>query len=217
MTIFSLYTTILFHRRFFYCLPAQILPSPLYWKHVRRIELDLGPTQLSHLFNVPRDRRVGDSAQSCLDGVATQFQIWVNERRLQRALIRFPNVRQGWRDWKCDLTVCQKVFCLRIWAGVRVVLRSIPTIEMRGHLDEKQKQEWSKDLALERKGVASNLEELKGWQSQIWGQQYVDFRLYAFVLLSSNTHGSTAPRRSVTASPIASSRTHDKRDGTVGS
>ncbi|CAD6589640.1 MAG: hypothetical protein ASARMPREDX12_003911 [Alectoria sarmentosa] len=170
MTTFSLYATILFQYRFLYCPPAKILTSPLYWKHVRRIELDLGPTQLSHLFDVPRDLRVGDSAQSCLNGIGTQFQIWVNECRLQRALIRFPNVRHGWRDWQCDLTVCQKVFCLRVWAAIRVVFRDVPTVEIRGHLDEKQKQEWSKDLALERKGVAANLEELKGWQSKIWGQ-----------------------------------------------
>lgn len=175
MTTFSLYTTLLLWNgeqmgRFFDRVSVGIMESSSFCKNVRHIELDLGPTQLRQLFHVPRDVRAGDSAKSCYDRLGTRFQMWVNKRHLRRFLINFPHVSHCWRDWECDLTICQKTFCLRVWAGVRVVLRDVPTIEMGGHIDDKQKQEWLQDLSLERKGVVADPEGLRGWQKNIWAQ-----------------------------------------------
>ncbi len=138
--------------------------------NVRYIELDLDPEQLRSLFGVPGDRRAGDSVQPNCDNLSARFQFFVNELRPQRVRIKLPPESYLWSGQGCDLTVCQKIFCHRIWAGTRVHLHDVPVVELGEHINEQQRQNWMNELALERKGNIPGLKELVEWQKNIWKQ-----------------------------------------------
>lgn len=175
MTTFSLYTTLKIEHggqldELFNRCSTTLLKSQPSCKNVRSIELDLEANQLWLLFDMPRDIRVGDSVRLSENNgrITAAFQTWVNECHLRKALINLPHVSHRWGDREGEFIVCQKVFCLRVWAGVRVLLRDVPSIEMGGHIDENQKQNWMQELALERRGIVPDLEGLKEWQQSVW-------------------------------------------------
>lgn len=210
MTTFSLYTILkLWHgsqmHKFFRCCSIKTLKSQPSCKNLRSIELDLDAGQLCLLLGIPRDLRVGNSVRFSDVSITAAFQTWVNECRLRRALINLPHVSHRWKEWDGALIVCQKVFCLRVWAGVRVLLRDVPRIEMRGHINETQKQNWMQELALERRGIIPDLEELKRWQQSIWDNWWAtSLILRSCPTFSNSTNGFTALRPCVVASRNAS-------------
>lgn len=84
---------------------------------------------------------------------------YIGQRRdyLRRA---FPNL-------------CQKTLCLAVWAGARSSLRHVSCVELEGHINNIQKQEWLEELALERKGILPDEDDLVEWKHRIWHEWYV--------------------------------------------
>lgn len=138
---------------------------------VRCMEFDFSTVHLCEVFDVPRDARVGHSAQGAgTTAVGDLFRACITKLHLRRVHVKFPP-SHGWAESGCNLTICQKTFCLRVWAGIRVLLRDVPVIELGGHIDEQQRQELLQEARLEKRGIIPDLEELKEWQTEIWKQQ----------------------------------------------
>ncbi|CAF9940893.1 hypothetical protein IMSHALPRED_002212 [Imshaugia aleurites] len=179
-------TTLHLHTTFYFCHKLrfewffQQTENPPSYQHaivpasrslVRKVELDLGPLQLCELLDIPKDARVGDSRRQRYTSVLGKgFVFYTKTLPLQRVRINLPAASYYWKEPGCDLTVCQRMFCLRIWAGIRVLLRDVPVIELGGHIDEAKRREWMQELALERRGIIPDLKELEAWQKNIWEQ-----------------------------------------------
>lgn len=161
---------------FYFCDPASFLRFYTFAtlhasQGVRCMELDFSPVHLCEVFDIPRDAMVGHSAQKALTtAVGNLFRACVTKLHLRRVHVKFPPASYNWAESGCDITICQKTFCLRVWAGIRVLLRDIPVIELGGHIDKQQGQELLQELKLEKRGIVPDLEELKEWQTRIWQQ-----------------------------------------------
>ena len=165
---------------FYFCDPASFLgfysfatpgiavPS---LEGVRCMEFDFSLVHLCGVFDIPRDARVGHSAQGAgTTAVGDLFRACITKLHLRRVHVKFPPASYNWAESGCNITICQKTFCLRVWAGIRVLLRDVPVIELGGHIDEQQRQQWLQELRLENRGVVPDLKELKEWQTRIWEQ-----------------------------------------------
>ena len=168
---------------FYFCDPASFLRFYSYatlhkpgiaatsYEGVRLMEVDFGPTHLCEVLDIPRDARVGKSAQlSRTSTVGSMFRLCITKLHLRRVRVNLPPTSYNWMEPGCDITICQKAFCLSIWAGIRVLLRDVPVIELGGHIDEQQRQEWLQELRFERRGIVPDLKELEEWQTRVWEQ-----------------------------------------------
>ena len=111
---------------------------------LRSVELDLGPNELLDIWALLKDKF------ALCHRVRIQMHHVFND-----TYIPFP---------------CQKVYSLAVWAAARAHLRDIATIELVGHIDETQKQEWLAEHALERKGIIPEANDFEAWQKGIWTQ-----------------------------------------------
>lgn len=87
--------------------------------------------------------------------------------KLKHLRINFPHPREHLSDPRLS-HACQRTVCLWIWAGARRHLRAIPHVEFVGCIKDDQKKEWLETLALERKGILPDPEEMKLWQKTVW-------------------------------------------------
>lgn len=87
--------------------------------------------------------------------------------KLKHLRINFPHPREH-LSGRRPSHVCQRTICLWIWAGARGNLRAIPHVEFVGCIKDDQKKEWLETLALERKGILPDPEEIKLWQKTVW-------------------------------------------------
>lgn len=138
-------------------------------KSIQNLELDLGKNVLFRLFSVPTTTSAVGYLDLSKESLGNLFENWVMELSLRRVRINFPPISaRGYSEYNN----CQKTLCLCVWASARVLFRDVPFIELDGSIDQKQKQEWLQELALERKGVVPDLSEVKVWQEQIRDQWY---------------------------------------------
>lgn len=87
--------------------------------------------------------------------------------KLKHLRINFPHPREHLSDPGFS-HACQRTVCLWIWAGARRYLRTIPHVEFVGCIKDDQKKEWLEILALERKGILPDPEEMILWQKTVW-------------------------------------------------
>lgn len=169
--------TLLAHTKFHFYSIEQFLRffketddvSGAIFRHIRGfrfLELDLSPDALLCLFGVsfcPRDTRYEQR-------LALDPSIFINNELplCQKIRIEIPSVFQNYR--RPDNTCCQKVYNLAFWAGARARLRNIAVVELVGHIDATQKEEWLAEHALERKGIIPEAKDFAGWQRGIWTQ-----------------------------------------------
>lgn len=89
---------------------------------------------------------------------------------LRRIRINVPHVVDGLP--RLSDTICQKVFCLALWAGARDILGSIPVVEFQGFIDGAQRQQFLEEHALQRKGIVPYPSDLDDWQRRVLKQWY---------------------------------------------
>lgn len=141
-------------------------------ERLRYIERQLDPRQLLRLVKIELQcRDLGCRYQRLL--IKNSFlKDWVEKiMHLTRIRITLPHINHT--QQYLTQTLCQKKFCLVIWAELRTALRQVPRVELRGHIDETQKQEWLEELVLERRGSIPDKNDLSEWQDQIWRHWYV--------------------------------------------
>lgn len=140
-------------------------------KGLRYLELDLSPECLLRLFGVsfgpdgPSPPGTHYDPSLAIDlGMFSDDEIPL----CQKIRIRIPHVYQ--HKPRPDNTCCQKVHNRAFWAGARARLRDIAVVELVGHIDEIQKNEFLAEHALDRKGVMPEVEDSAEWQKGIWTQ-----------------------------------------------
>lgn len=126
---------------------------------IRSLELNFNHATLLSLFGAkvfPSSQRPGYSPLDNTLGF-----------KLQHLRINFPHPREHLSDHRLS-HACQRIVCLWIWAGARRHLRAISHVEFVGCIKDDQKKEWLETLALERKGILPDPEEMKLWQKTVW-------------------------------------------------
>lgn len=145
--------TFVFHKR--KALARFVRQVPIdYLLTIRSLELNFNHATLLSLFGAkgfPSFKRGGYSNSDNALGF-----------KLKHLRINFPHPREHF------VNACQRTLCLWIWAGARQQLRAIPHVEFVGCIKDDQKKEWLETLALERKGILPDPEELKSWQKEVW-------------------------------------------------
>lgn len=126
---------------------------------IRSLELNFNHGTLLSLFGAkvfPISQRLGYSTSDNPLGF-----------KLKHLRINFPHPREHLADPRLS-HACQRTVCLWIWAGARQHLRAIPHVEFVGCIKDDQKKEWLETIALERKGILPDPEEMKLWQKTVW-------------------------------------------------
>lgn len=150
--------TFVFHKkkalsRFVKQIPKHYLLS------IRSLELSFDHGTLLGLFGAkvfPSSQRPGYSTSDTGLGF-----------KLKHLRINFPHPREHLTNPRLS-HACQRTVCLWIWAGARRHLRAIPHVEFMGCIKDDQKKEWLETLALERKGILPDPEEMESWQKKVW-------------------------------------------------
>ena len=138
-------------------------------KDLRSVELDLSPDDLLRLFGVSfafgsQETRYQQSSAfdmgSIFDG---------DPPPCRRICIKIQHVFKN--NPRPNHTSCQKSHTSAFWAGARARLRNIAEVELVGHIDETQKNEWLAEHALQRKGIVPEAKDFAGWQ-RVFGTQW---------------------------------------------
>jgi len=142
---------------------------------IRYLELHMNATHILSLFGLQIKRGDGGFDQYIrINAPAAPYSRSVLTKRLsiRRVRIRIPHVMESLRTTALP-TICQKVFCLALWAGAREFLRLIPVVEFVGYVEETKKKEWTDEISLERTDLLPDPGELHEWQNQILTHWYV--------------------------------------------
>lgn len=163
--------TFVFHKKKALLRFVKQIPQP-YLLAITSLELNFDHGTLLSLFGAqvfPRSQRPGSRRSDTGLGF-----------KLKHLRINFPHPREHSTDARLT-NACQRTVCLWIWAGARRHLRAIPHVEFMGCIKDDQKKEWLEILALERKGILPDPEEMNSWQKNVWATPYVTFHKYVLL------------------------------------